>query len=187
VLPGWHSSGAAHWQSHWERLFPAFKRVQQQNWQQPRRKDWVATLEQAVDAAQKPVILIAHSLGCATVAQWAARFDIAKIAAALLVAPADVERATVASSLRGFGPLPRTPLGFPTLLAGSDNDPCCSAWRAAELAYLWGADFRLFSGLGHINADSGLGDWEPGLELLAELTRRVYAFGADAEKSRHAA
>jgi len=187
VLPGWHNSGPSHWQSRWEALFPAFRRVQQQDWLQPRCKDWVATLDQAVADASRPVIIIAHSLGCATVAQWATRHDSTAVAAALLVAPADVERATVASSLRSFAPLPRRRLGFPALLVGSDNDPCCTAWRAAELADVWGTDFRLITGAGHINAESGLGDWEAGLDLLATLPPRVPAFSDGRSQPRHAA
>lgn len=176
VLPGWRSSGPTHWQSRWEALFPAFQRVEQKDWLQPKRADWIRALDAAVDAAEKPVILIAHSLGCATVAHWAAQRDTAKVAAALLVAPADVERSTVASSLRGFAPLPSRRLPFPSLLVGSDNDPCCAAWRAVELADNWGAEFQLVPGSGHINADSNLGDWHGGLDLLAGLLPRDYAF-----------
>jgi predicted alpha/beta hydrolase family esterase len=55
---------------------------------------------------------------------------------------------------------------------GSDNDTACSAWRAASLAEDWRADFLLLQGAGHINADSGLGDWEPGLELLETWLHR---------------
>lgn len=186
VLPGWRNSGPAHWQSHWETLFPAFQRVQQQDWQQPRRADWIKALDKAVDAASKPVILIAHSLGCVTVTHWAAQFDTAKVAAALLVAPADVERSTVASSLRNFSPLPQRALPFRTVLVGSDNDPCCSAWRAVELAETWGAEFHLLSGAGHINADSGLGDWPEGLELLAQLPPQDYAFGGVSRRQKPA-
>lgn len=169
VLPGWRNSGPAHWQTRWELLFPRFRRVQQQNWMRPRVCDWVQALEQAVSITTRPVILIAHSLGCVTVAHWAAQFDTTKIAGALLVAPADVERSTIFPGLRNFGPLPLRPLPFHALLVGSDNDPCCAAWRAAQLAENWGAAFRVLSGAGHINADSGLGDWPEGLGLLQTL------------------
>ncbi len=169
VLPGWRSSGPAHWQSRWENLFPGFKRVEQNDWLHPKRQDWINTLERYVDAAQKPVLLIAHSLGVATVAHWAHRFDAGKIAGALLVAPADVERVTVASALKNFGPLPKSALPFPSLLVASSNDPCCTAWRAALFADLWAAELQLLGAHGHINADSDLGDWTPGLELLERL------------------
>jgi predicted alpha/beta hydrolase family esterase len=194
VQPGWRNSGPMHWQSRWQQLFPEFRRVEQQNWVLPRRQDWVTTLAQQIDAATKPVILIAHSLGCATVAHLATGQDSVTasgilpraaltppsttIAAALLVAPADVERATVASSLRSFAPLSRKTLPFKTLLVGSDNDPCCTAWRAAEMAESWGADFQVLSGVGHINADSNLGDWLEGLDFLAGLLPETFTFSA---------
>lgn len=166
VLPGWKNSGPAHWQTLWEDRFPAWQRVQQANWLQPQRSDWVQALEDAVAACTRPVILVAHSLGCVTVAHWAALHDAGRISGALLVAPADVERSTVAASLKDFAPLPRAALPFPVLLVGSDNDPACAAWRAAGLADSWGAEFRLLHGVGHINADSGLGAWDAGLALF---------------------
>lgn len=171
VLPGWRNSGPAHWQTRWEALFPEWRRLQQDNWTHPRREDWVARLEEAVAASQRPLVLVAHSLACVTVAHWAARSR-GCVAAALLVAPADVERPNVAGALRGFAAIPRAPLPFPTLVVGSDNDPACSAWRAAALAEDWGAEFLLLQGAGHINADSGLGDWAPGRQLFESWLQR---------------
>ncbi len=167
VLPGWKNSGPSHWQSYWEDKFPEWQRVQQANWTHPHRADWIATLDECIAASPRRVLLIAHSLGCITVAHWAAQSRHAdKVAGALLVAPADVERSTVASPLRSFAPIPRGPLPFPSLLIGSDNDPACIAWRACDFAQGWGSRFQLLNGAGHINADSRLGDWEAGLELL---------------------
>lgn len=168
VLPGWRNSGAAHWQTRWEELFPDWCRVQQAEWERPRRSGWIATLDAAISSSARPVVLVAHSLGCVTVAHWARRHGPARVAAALLVAPADVERMTVAATLKDFAPLPRDPLPFPSLLIASDNDPACSAPRAAELARDWGSEFRLLQGAGHINADSRLGDWPAGQAHFAE-------------------
>jgi hypothetical protein len=33
IAPGLHNSGPDHWQSRWQRLFPAFERVQQDDWE----------------------------------------------------------------------------------------------------------------------------------------------------------
>lgn len=172
VLPGWHNSGAAHWQTRWQTLFPDMRRVQQQDWEQPVPADWIRTLEAAVARGKKPVLLLAHSLGCITVAHWAAQHQ-GRIAGALLVAPADVERATVAPVLHRFAPIPRAALPFPSLVIASDDDPCCQAARAVELAQHWQAELHLAYGAGHINADSGLGDWLEGLLLLEEWLRGV--------------
>lgn len=174
VLPGWHNSGAGHWQSRWEQLFPAFRRVQQDNWDTPQREDWIAALDKAISECKKPVLLIGHSLSCITIAHWA-RQHRHRVAGALLVAPADVERRTVSPVLRRFAPIPSGRLPFPALLIGSDNDRCCDAWRAAELADHWGAELHLAYGAGHINADSDLGDWPEGLLLLEEWLRGVEA------------
>lgn len=172
VLPGWHNSGPAHWQSRWEHLLPGLTRVQQDNWDMPELQDWVCTLERAIATSRKPVLLIGHSLGCITIAHWA-RQHRHRVAGALLVAPADVERRTVAPALRRFAPIPTARLPFPSLVIASDNDRCCDAWRAAELAGQWGAELHFLYGAGHINADSGLGDWPEGRVLLNEWLRCV--------------
>ena len=90
-----------------------------------------------------------------------------------MVAPADVQRRTVAPALRRFAPIPTARLPFPSLVIASDNDRCCDPLRAAELAGLWGAELHFLYGAGHINADSGLGDWTEGLVLLNEWLRGV--------------
>lgn len=168
VVPGWHNSGPRHWQSVWETSFPSMQRVQQNDWVTPRREDWIARLDEAVRSARKPVLLIAHSLGCATIAHWASRQNRpGNIAGALLVAPADVERASAASALRDFAPLPRQHLGIPTLMVASSNDHCCTVERAHALASDWGSTLQIIGDAGHINADSGLGEWHSGQELLA--------------------
>ncbi len=40
IVPGWHGSDDAHWQSHWQRALPNAARVQQQDWITPQRADW---------------------------------------------------------------------------------------------------------------------------------------------------
>ena len=71
LLPGWQDSGPAHWQSRWEALH-GFQRVQQADWEWPRRGDWMARLEDVLIAADRPAVLVAHSLGCLLIAAWAA-------------------------------------------------------------------------------------------------------------------
>ena len=51
-LPGLHGSGAAHWQSHWERSDPRFRRVEQASWSRPELGDWAVALDRAVRASQ---------------------------------------------------------------------------------------------------------------------------------------
>jgi predicted alpha/beta hydrolase family esterase len=176
IVPGWQGSPAEHWQSHWQRVLPNSARVEQDDWMRPRQADWVRRLEEAVTQAPGPVILIGHSLGCVTIAHWATQASPAlleRVRGALLVAPADVERAECPQPLRNFAPLPRQPLPFPCLLVASDNDPAASASSALQLAADWYAEATLLSGVGHINVKSGHRRWEQGFAWLYRLQQRI--------------
>ncbi|TBU96919.1 alpha/beta hydrolase [Phytopseudomonas dryadis] len=176
IVPGWQGSADDHWQSHWQRSLPNSARVEQKDWLTPRREEWVAALEEQVSADPRPAILIAHSLGCVTVAHWAAQAPVAslrRVLGALLVAPADVQRANCPPALQNFAPIPRHLLPFPSQLVGSDNDSAASAARAIELARDWGSEAALLSGAGHINVKSGHQRWEQGFAYLYRLQNRI--------------
>ncbi|WP_293760631.1 alpha/beta hydrolase [uncultured Aquitalea sp.] len=171
IQPGWRNSGPTHWQSHWADKLNAI-RVQNDNWETPQLEDWLHGLDRALDQARRPAIVIAHSLGCIATAHYALRHP-RRIAGALLVAPADVERAFVPRELMPFAPLPRLPLPFPALVAASDTDPFCQPPRSARLAGYWGCPIRWLPGAGHINVDSGHHQWEDGFALLEAVNRRA--------------
>lgn len=169
VLPGLGGSGPLHWQTRWERLY-GYERVEQRDWDKPERDAWLALLERSVAAAEAPVVLVAHSLGAALAAHFAAAAAPGRITAALLVAPADVEDThCTPDETRSFAPLPRVRFAFPATLVASRNDPYLRFERAAQLAATWGAQLVDLGAAGHINADSGLGDWAQGHELLRQL------------------
>ena len=65
----------------------------------------------------------------------------------------------------------RTPLPFAAAVLASSDDPYCSIERAAGLAAHWGAGFENLGPLGHLNGDSGLGEWPEGLQKLHALAR----------------
>ncbi|AIS18733.1 alpha/beta hydrolase [Pseudomonas rhizosphaerae] len=176
IVPGWQGSSDDHWQSHWQRSLPNSARVEQDDWLTPRREDWVAALDRAINASADPVILIAHSLGCVTVAHWsvnASLVSLRKVRGALLVAPADVERPACSPALRNFAPIPKHLLPFPSQVVGSDNDPAASAPRALQLARDWGAEAGILAGAGHINVKSGHQRWEQGFAYLYRLQSRM--------------
>lgn len=140
----------------------------------PQRNSWVTNLGIAIRQASKPVILVAHSLGCHAVAWWAAQEpDAARsnIAGAMMVAPPNVDSRPNDPRIVAFSPVPRVPFPFPTLLVGSENDHYCSFEHAQKLARRWGARFVNAGRFGHINADSDIGDWPYGLYLLADLLK----------------
>ena len=165
IVPGWGSSGPTHWQSHWERTLPDAARVEMAEWLEPRRSDWVATLDSAIRDADEPPVLIAHSLGCVTIAHWA-QSSTAPIRGALLVAPADVDRATCPDVLRDFAPVPREPLPFPSRVVASDDDPYASLAWSQSIARAWRSDVVVLAGAGHINTASGFGPWPDGRSHL---------------------
>ncbi|WP_174875877.1 RBBP9/YdeN family alpha/beta hydrolase [Vogesella oryzae] len=167
IQPGWQNSPPEHWQSHWQQLLGA-QRVGNREWFAPQLHDWLQGLEAAVAAAGKPVVVIAHSLGCATVAHYAARHG-KRLAGALLVAPADVERGNAPAQLQPFAPLPESALPFPSLVVASDSDPFSLPLRSVRMATRWQSRLRWLPQAGHINVASGHRQWEEGLVYLREL------------------
>jgi len=170
ILPGWQNSGPAHWQSRWEALHGDV-RVEQHDWMRPLRGDWISRLEDVLLAQTGPSILVAHSLGCMLTAAWASHSrNTHLVAGALLVAPGDSEQEELQLPLKSWLPVPLNRLPFKSILLGSQNDPYCSLARAKSFADAWGSEFMDYGARGHINAESGLGDWPEGRVLLAQLS-----------------
>lgn len=172
ICPGLGNSGSDHWQSWLEARITGARRLEQADWDAPDPEDWVAALDAAVRDSATPVLLVAHSLACIMVARWACRPGAAtvRVAAALLVAPPDVDDpALVPAEVRGFAPIPTEPLPFPALVVGSRNDPYCTAGRACACAAAWGADFIDAGEVGHINTAAGFGPWPQGEVLVRHL------------------
>ena len=175
ILPGWQSSGPDHWQSCWERGH-GYQRVEQHDWMRPLRGDWIARLEDVLLSRQvepdEPAVLVAHSLGCMLVAAWAAHSrNTHRVKGALLVAPPDVERDDLRQMLPGWSPAPSQALPFRTVVFASSNDPFCAFERARQFAAAWDAELIAAGPRGHLNAESGLGDWPQAHEKLLPLMR----------------
>jgi uncharacterized protein len=167
ILPGWLNSGPDHWQSRWQRSH-GYVRVEQHDWQRPLRGDWIARLEDVLLSRTEPAVLVAHSLGCLTVAAWAAHSKNTELVkAALLVAPPDTAREDICQMLPGWV-VPLQKLPFKSLVYSSSNDPFCGIDKAQQYAATWQAKFIDIGERGHINAGSGLVDWP---EAHAELQR----------------
>jgi predicted alpha/beta hydrolase family esterase len=178
IVPGLGGSGETHWQTHLEQSFAQAVRVQQDDWERPDLEKWVACLTRTVQR-QPGAILVAHSLGCVLVAQMAAQYPDLPVAAALLVAPADVDSARhTPDHIRGFAPIPRQPLPFYSIVVASTNDPYISIARGRELADAWLADFVDAGAVGHINVESGFGRWAEGEGIVNSLIVRTAARSA---------
>ena len=168
-VPGLGNSGPEHWQTIWQNNDPTSIRVQQADWDNPVCKDWVEELERTITSVQgKDIILVAHSLGCLTVAYWAQKYN-TPIKAALLVAPPEVEFNVTLKEVLDFAPFPRNKLPFRSMLVASSDDDYLTIERAAYLADLWASEFINAGALGHINSYSNIGAWPQGLDLLERL------------------
>ena len=171
TLPGYCGSGDKHWQSLWEKEFDNIMRVEQDDWNNPQRDQWVDNLNTYIHKNEK-YILVAHSLACSLVSHWALKYDSSAIVGALLVSPADVDSAKhTPDEVRDFMPMPLSPLPFKSIVVASDNDPYVSLERAKFFADSWESSFINIGSYGHINAESGLASWEFGKNLINKLTQ----------------
>lgn len=186
IVPGWGRNSDDHWQSRWVRNLKTACTIVQDDWDKPDRDAWVARIVAAVAAASRPAVLIAHSCGVLAAVHAAQQLTPSRIAAALLVAPPDLEaRAPVEAFMRaegpglvfprGFLPVPMAPLPFPALVIASANDPYCRPDRARAFAAAWGARFADAGEAGHINTASGHGPWPEGLLQLGALLNSLPA------------
>jgi len=172
TAPGLGSSGELHWQTLWEQSIPGTKRIGQSDWNAPVCERWVAQIEKAIAAAGPQVVIAAHSLACIALAHWASHSK-TRIRGALLVAPADAERPGFPAAAVGFSPIPLVKLPFESIVVASTNDEYCSLERAAFFAGRWGSRFVNAGAKGHINSESGLGEWMEGQNLLKELVQNL--------------
>lgn len=172
LIPGLDGSGPGHWQRRWADEMENAQMVDLGLWEKPHRNTWINRLNLAVQRAGRPVVLVAHSLGCLLTAWWA-KFEqpgwSSPVIGALLVAPPEVDFFPRDDRLNGFAPTPADALPFPSILVASRNDPWIGFPTARLLARQWGSEFEDAGDAGHINVDSRLGSWEEGKRLLHRL------------------
>ena len=174
IVPGLGGSGPDHWQTRWEQKLSTACRVEQDDWDRPDCAAWTGRIADAVAQAERPVILVAHSLGVGAVVQAAPQFAPGAVRGAFLVAFSDIERDDIARLIDpAFVPLPRDPLPFPSLLIASRNDPWCAYERAEDFSFAWGAALVDAGEAGHLNPDSGYGPWPEGLMRFAGFLRQL--------------
>lgn len=165
ILPGIGGSGESHWQTLWERQNTSMARFQPGDWDKPELEAWMDALETAVRGAGKPPVLVAHSLACLLVAHWRAA-STSTVAGAFLVAVPDPGSPAFPQPAASFANPPATPLRMPSLIIASSNDPYGTPDYSRQRAMQWGCGLVEIGAAGHINGQSGLGDWREGLNLL---------------------
>lgn len=169
IIPGLGNSGPDHWQTHFEKSGNNFFRINQNEWDAPVCNDWLETINAELSRFDlNNVVLIGHSLGCATIAHWAKRYG-KIVKGALLVAPSDLESPVYTFPAKGFDPIPLQKINFKTIVVASTNDPWVSFERAKYFANCWGSEFISIGDAGHINTASGYGNWDEGFKILQKL------------------
>jgi hypothetical protein len=138
----------------------------------------VEAISDAINAATKPVVLVAHSLGIGATLHALPNCH-AKVAGAFFVSPPDLEQperppaGLNLGKLNAFGPYPRDPLPFPSITVASRNDPHGSYEHAGDFANAWGSLLIDAGNSGHINVESGHGPWPEGTMVFARYLSRL--------------
>jgi len=79
-----------------------------------------------------------------------------------------LDRADMPPELADFRPIPQQRLPFPAVLVFSTDDPFSNAAWSHGQAEAWGAEPVDMGARGHINAESGLGDWPEARAIVAK-------------------
>jgi hypothetical protein len=176
MVPGWTGAGPEHWMRRWTQRLSTAQVVEQADWGRIVTHVWVERVAAAMGTATRPVVLVGHSCGVATIIHLLDRHPslAAGIAGLVLVAPAsDAATATLPNVDPTFIPVPRRALGVPALLIASRTDPFCPYEEAERLAAAWGAQLVDAGDSGHINTESGHGPWPDGVLRLAGFLRHL--------------
>ena len=174
IVPGIGGSGPDHWQSRWQAKLPTARRIEQADWDHPNLKVWSGPIRDAMAEAERPVVLVAHSLGVIAAVHVLTSGDSGQVAGAFLVSPpAEAVIADIPEIAADFRPYPPTFLPCPATLVASRDDPYCPLETAEGLATRWGAAFVDAGAAGHINGDSGHGPWPEGLMSFAGFLSKL--------------
>ena len=165
IVPGLRDHVAQHWQTLLAERLPRVHTVPPMGRDDLDCTAKVEAIERAAQAIDGPLVIVAHSGGVVMLMHWAHRTQRA-VRGALLATPPDFEQPMPAGypsieALRAGGWLsvPRARLPFPSIVAASRNDPLGRYERVAELAHDWGSRLVDLGEVGHLNPDSGFGNW----------------------------
>ncbi|GAB2483253.1 alpha/beta hydrolase [Comamonas humi] len=175
IVPGLRDHVAEHWQTLLAAQLPKVRTVPPLEQDKLSCAARVEAIERTLAGIDGPVIIVAHSAGSMMVVHWAQQAT-RPIQGALLAAPADMETPMPAGyptveqlGANGWLPIPLKPLPFPSIVAGSSNDPLAQLERARGFAAAWGSRFVELGAVGHLNPASGYGEWPRAMELIREL------------------
>jgi predicted alpha/beta hydrolase family esterase len=177
LVPGLRDHVPEHWQTLLEQKIAGSRCVPRMERDKLSREAWVRQLDATLASIDGPVVLVAHSAGCMITVHWALRHK-RPIKGALLAAPPDFESPLpegypTQETLRenGWLPTPRARLPFPSIVAGSMNDPLARYERAESFAASWGSKLVNAGAVGHLNPAAGYGEWPRATDFIDELSQ----------------
>jgi hypothetical protein len=169
IVPGLDGSPAPHWQHWWAATDPRALMVDLSDPARPSPHVWETELASMI-LHHPDCILVGHSLGSILITRLLTKWPQLRVRGALLVAPAETRGS---DRIGQFGPIREAPLGVPTTVVASRNDPWMRFARARGLALEWDADLVDLGFAGHINVASGYGPWADGKRLRDDLVRKT--------------
>jgi len=134
------------------------------------RKIWAARVDQAVCAAERPVLLVADGIGCAASAWWGRLSPsdyVAKIAGALLFAPRDAEVTRDGDTDLFASPTARLP--FPSIVIAPQGD----ATHVDAAVASWGSRLIASHRDRHVTRETNA--WRQAQRLFLRVTQQVVA------------
>ncbi|MFW0179727.1 RBBP9/YdeN family alpha/beta hydrolase [Rothia sp. CCM 9418] len=172
LVPGYMNCTPGHWSRWLSETYQDFITVEQDDWAHPIREQWLQQLHHTITHITEPLFLIGHSCGGALIAQWAEEYGqethSAPVLGGILVAPADVESATLYPDIKAQSPLPSGKLPLPLHIIASTNDPNTTVERSKEFAQRWGTTLEFVKDGGHLDTPDGFGQWPYLAHLIEE-------------------
>ncbi|WP_433532761.1 RBBP9/YdeN family alpha/beta hydrolase [Micromonospora sp. CA-263727] len=174
MVPGRGVPKPDHWSHDWVREHRGYRWAPEPPGPPYLGAERVAALNAAISASDEPVILVAHSAGCLTVAVWASQ-HVGPVRAALLVTPPHLDpdwRPAPEEEVDFFiGDVPREPLPFRSILVASRTDPFATFAQFEGYARDWRSELHDAGAVGHLDSGTGYGPWPEGQRLVRSLAR----------------
>jgi len=163
ILHGWGGSDAPHWQAHLAgKIAQNYGTVSfplLDNCHFPSKNRWFKQVKQILLEFQ-PDTVVCHSLAN-TLWFWLCQDEeISPIKQLFMVSPPSLN--TKIETLKTFfpSPLPQTLYAKDIEMIVSDDDPYIELQEAQSIAHKYNAPLSILNKAGHINAESGYGEWK---------------------------
>ena len=171
ILHGWGGSDHPHWQAwvagelvkdYGQVSFPLLD-----NPHFPTKNRWIKQFKQLLSDFQ-PDTVVCHSLANTVWFHLCNEGEIKRVKRLLLVAPPKLDLAL--ETIKTFFPVevPTSLFAEQVMLVTSDNDPYMSGNEAEALQKALDVEMNVLHHAGHINAESGYGEWPWVLEWLKQ-------------------